>query len=495
MTSTSNTKLLTRMAKHSSVYAVGTILRQLAGFLMLPIYTRLLTPADYGVIGMATFAIAILEVFFGARLIQAVPKYYFQFDTMKKKNSVIFSALLLTSTISLLPLLGVVVYQVPLTNILLGDSEYSAIIALFAVLLVTQPIENYGMGFIRIQQKPFLFVGISLLKLICQLSLNIFFVVYLKLGVFGVAYASIISSLVFAGALAVYTCLKTGLNFDFSIAKKMIIFCWPLWVGSLAALYIGSANRQYIRTFSTLEDVGLFELAARFASLLTVLFWQPFSQYWNTERFNLQKRGDLNVFEPVSLLVVPLLMCAALGITIFSQTVIEIMAGPAFHPAHNAVPWLTAAAFFACLNTYNNFGFLLAEKTKHISRIQYFSAFVATICFFTLIPAYGFIGAALAAAITNAVQLLITFRLATPYFNMKINKSLLLAQLIIAAATYNLTEHYTHESLAFSSLFKIMIYGVGVVAIFSVSLAYKPAREHGLFITQVLLSRIKIKKS
>ena len=219
------------MAKHSSVYAVGTILRQLAGFLMLPIYTRLLTPADYGVIGMATFAIAILEVFFGARLIQAVPKYYFQFDTMKKKNSVIFSALLLTSTISLLPLLGVVVYQVPLTNILLGDSEYSAVIALFAVLLVTQPIENYGMGFIRIQEKPFLFVGVSLLKLICQLSLNIFFVVYLKLGVFGVAYASIISCLVFASALAIYTCLKTGLNFDVSIAKKMVIFCWPLWVG------------------------------------------------------------------------------------------------------------------------------------------------------------------------------------------------------------------------------------------------------------------------
>ena len=210
---------------------------------------------------------------------------------------------------------------------------------------------------------------------------------------------------------------------------------------------------------------------------------------------NLQKRGDLKVFEPVSLLVVPLLMCAALGIAIFSQTVIEIKAGPAFHPAHNAVPWLTAAAFFACLNNYNNFGFLLAEKTKHISRIQYFSAFVATICFFTLIPAYGFIGAALAAAITNAVQLLITFRLATPYFNMKINKSLLLVQLLIATATYYLSGHYTHESLAFSLLFKVVIYCAGVVALFSVNLAYKPAREYGFFILQVLLSRIKTKKS
>ena len=483
------------MAKHSSVYAVGTILRQLAGFLMLPIYTRLLTPADYGVIGMATFAIAILEVFFGARLIQAVPKYYFQFDTMKKKNSVIFSALLLTSTISLLPLLGVVVYQVPLTNILLGDSEYSAVIALFAVLLVTQPIENYGMGFIRIQEKPFLFVGVSLLKLICQLSLNIFFVVYLKLGVFGVAYASIISCLVFASALAIYTCLKTGLNFDVSIAKKMVIFCWPLWEGSLAALYIGSANRQYIRTFSTLEDVGLFELAARFASLLTVLFWQPFSQYWDTERFNLQKRGELKVIEPVSLLVVPLLMCAALGITIFSQTVIEIMAGPAFHRAHDAIPWLTAAAFFSCLNKYNNFGFLMAEKTKYISRIQYVSALIATICFFTLIPAYGFIGAALAAAITNASQLLITLKLARPHFNMKMNMPLLLVQLLIATATYSLSEYYTHESQAFSLLFKIVIYSVGAATIFSVSLVYKPARENSLFIFQLLLSKIRKEKN
>ena len=195
------------------------------------------------------------------------------------------------------------------------------------------------------------------------------------------------------------------------------------------------------------------------------------------------------------MLVVPLLMCAALGITIFSQTVIEIMAGPAFHRAHDAIPWLTAAAFFSCLNKYNNFGFLMAEKTKYISRIQYVSALIATICFFTLIPAYGFIGAALAAAITNASQLLITLKLARPHFNMKMNMPLLLVQLLIATATYSLSEYYTHESQAFSLLFKIVIYSVGAATIFSVSLVYKPARENSLFIFQLLLSKIRKEKN
>jgi O-antigen/teichoic acid export membrane protein len=42
--------MLRTLVKDSAVYAVGTIASRLVGFIMIPVYTRVLTPADYGII-------------------------------------------------------------------------------------------------------------------------------------------------------------------------------------------------------------------------------------------------------------------------------------------------------------------------------------------------------------------------------------------------------------------------------------------------------------
>ena len=47
-----------RLVKHSTIYAIGNISRQLVGFLMLPLYTHYLTPADYGVVTVRPNAFA-----------------------------------------------------------------------------------------------------------------------------------------------------------------------------------------------------------------------------------------------------------------------------------------------------------------------------------------------------------------------------------------------------------------------------------------------------
>ena len=86
-----------KLVKHSSIYATGNILRQLAGFIMLPIYTRYLVPADYGVVGLLTFAVSLIELVFGARLVQAVPKFFYEQKGRSERHAVISTALLITS--------------------------------------------------------------------------------------------------------------------------------------------------------------------------------------------------------------------------------------------------------------------------------------------------------------------------------------------------------------------------------------------------------------
>ena len=429
-----------RMVKHSTIYAIGNMTRQLAGFLMLPIYTRYLTPADYGVVGLLTFALAIMEPFFGARLGEAMPKYYFQEQDQLKKNAVISTALAITGTVSATTALVLFFVRDATSSLLFGTNGYAAAVGLFGILILTQAVEYYGMTFIRILQRPMLFISVSLSKLALQLALNITLVVWLEMGVMGVVISGVISSSLYALGLSVYMIVKAGTRFDVALAGAMLKFSWPLWFVGLTSLYIYSGNRYYIRVFSSLSDLGLFELAAKFATILSLLIWMPFNQFWETERFKYYQQGNARpIFAGTFQFITIFLIAAALCIGIGAEPVIRIMAGPDFHAAHLAVPILTIGALLSCTTNFVTFSFLVTDKTRAVSYIGYMTAGVITVLNIALIPKYGYIGAAFALTITLLFQFLLTWQWGRTLYDMGIDMRKTILLIALASAAFPLS--------------------------------------------------------
>lgn len=461
--------------KHSTIYAIGNILRQLAGFIMLPIYTHYLNPHDYGVVGLFVFFIGLMEIFFGARLVQAVPKFYHDTDDQRTRNAVVSTALIITFFVSIFFTVLMIVFSESLSNALLGDDHYGKALALFSVLLVTQAVEFYGMTFLRILERPIAFITVSLFKLVLQLALNVWFIVELEMGVLGIALSSAISSSLFAVFLAGFTLLNTGVIFDKTIAVRQVLFCWPLWVGALAGIYIGSANRLYIRFFSTLDDIGLYELAVKFSSILLLLVWEPFSQFWNVERFAIYRNSNdvAGTFRLVFRFLVLLLAVVGVGISIFAQPVIELMSDKSFHLAFEAVPFLVGGTFFGCLVLFCDFAFLATERTARISQNTYVCAAFVSVFYISLIPAFGFLGAALALMFAQFVHFLVTYIRSKSLFDMSLDMRFLSLVVLISSAsvTAALTLHVT-DILWIKVLFQMCIY-----LLFCVTLYFVYARD------------------
>lgn len=422
-----------QLIRHSSIYAVGGILRQLVGFIMLPIYTRYLTPADYGVIALLVFGVSLIELVFGARLGNSLPKFYYEQKTESAKSSVISTALFITGTISFAAMVSVLMLRVPTSEGLFGTSEFSLVVSLFSIQILTNALEHYGLIYLRIQQRPYLLIAISVAKLFIQLSFNIVLVVVLEMGVLGVAIGSAASSLLFAAGLAIYTIWCTGVSFKFELAKQQIAFCWPLWLGGLAGLYIGSSNRIYIRIFGSLDEIGLFELAAKFSSILVVLLWSPFMQYWQTERFSYYNRGNAQpVFQMVFQFISTLMIIGAVGLCLFAVPVIHIMADEAFHTATRALPFLAFGGLFAAFIGYFDFSLLAQSKTIWIGKNNYLTAAIITVFYLLLIPPMGFVGAAMALALGRFVQFCLVYRAAKKNYDMGIPLNPILLMTAIA---------------------------------------------------------------
>lgn len=421
-----------RAISHSAIYAFGNVTRQLAGFVMLPVYTRHLTPEDYGVVGLLIAAMSLIEVFFGARLAQAVPRFYYDQADEKSRKAVVSTALIITSVASLITLSVLFLLRDSIGHFLFNSDDYGLIVGLFSTLLLTQAVEYYALTYIRILERPWLFVILSLGKLALQLGLNIWLVVAKDLGILGVAIGSALASALFAGVLGAYTFIKAGIKVNIPLACTMLNYCWPLWLGGLAGLYIGSADRYYINLFSSTSDVGLFELGTKFAAVLSVLVWQPFDQYWQTERFKIHRTSSAqevykNVFETICIL----LMLAALGISLFAGPVIMLMASPDFYGALNAIPFLCVSAALSCINVYCNLPFLVTDKTLWISKNTYITAGILTALFFILTPPFGFVGAAAAGAIAFLLQFFLLHARGKELYDMNISTSIVIKSLVI----------------------------------------------------------------
>lgn len=405
-------------ARHASAYAIGNVARQLAGFVMLPIYTRFLSPADYGAVGLLTLALALLEPFFGARLAQAIPRFFFLERDERTKQSVIISALSLTTAVSAVTAAGIWILSEPASEILFGTPEYALATAIFGLNMLTQPVEYSGMTFIRMQQRSTLFLAVSLCKLGLQIALNLYLVVYLQLGVTGVILSGVIASGISGLGLTAYTLYYNPPRIDPRITWKMLVYSWPLWFAGLAGLYTGSSSRLFLRVFGSLDSVGLIELGSRFASIISLLIWTPFSQHWDVVSYKLYAENRAKKpFQTAFLVVSTLLLIIGLGVSIFSETVIEIMAAPAFHGASQTVPLLTLSFIFTCLGGFFSFGFLATDNTRLVSYSQYFMAVIITVLFFILVPPYKEVGASLAQCLAALATFLFIYRTSKRYFD------------------------------------------------------------------------------
>src|SRR5690606_9087951 len=113
---------LRNLGKHTLIYAAGTVISRLASFIMLPIYTRFLTPADYGVLELLSMTIDIVGMLTGMSIASSVFRFHARYDDQARKDVILSTACIgMTGLAALAAVLGVLASG-PLSSVLLEDA-------------------------------------------------------------------------------------------------------------------------------------------------------------------------------------------------------------------------------------------------------------------------------------------------------------------------------------------------------------------------------------
>lgn len=399
------------IAKHSTVFGATELIKKGIGFIMIPVYTRFLMPADYGLLELLDLTLTVLAIIFGVRIGAGVIRFYHQYESEFDKNEVFSTALITMITLSLICLLGLYVFSGPITGFIAGDTEQIKAFQLVFICLALQNIYLTGESFLLAQKKSVIYSSLSLVNLVLNLSFNILFLIVFRMGVFGLILSMVIVKSVNLICVLFITTRKLPLRFSWPKLKLMINYTLPLIPAGAAMFLLHFSDRFFVRKYCAPDDLGLYSLGYKFGMILSMLVASPIFKIWNTMRYEIAKQPNApTVFAQTFTWFTLILVTAGLGISLFIDEVIFFMATETYQGASLIVPLITLAYIMFGMSGFLNLGNMITGRTSQIMIIQIFVALLNIVFNIILISRYGIYGAAISTLLsfsTLAVLMLI----------------------------------------------------------------------------------------
>lgn len=423
------------VAKHSFVYTVAELLKKGVGFFMVPLYTRYLTPADYGLIEVLNLMLDVLGMVVGVRMIAAKTRYYHLYDRVEDKREVYTTSLIFAVCMSCAAVALLWGASGSLARLTLGSSDYSACYHLVIVSFAIQNICLIAENDLIIKKQSAFYSGLCIGLMILSLTLNIVFLSVFHLGAWGILWSILITKIVNTAVLPV-TLRGHRIRFSWDKLKKMVRYGLPLVPASLALFAMHYGDRFFLQRFCSLSEVGIYSLGYKFGMIMGVLVTAPFSRAWGTHSFEIAKQpGARTVYSKVLTYFSCLLVTLGLGISIFAEDAIGLLAPPSYAGAAGIIPWIVLAYIFSGLSGFVGLGIMLSFRTKYAAYIDIPIAAFNLILNLLLIRWLGILGAALATLFTFGIKFFVTLVISQRLYPIKFEYRRLL---ILAAVAFGL---------------------------------------------------------
>ncbi len=429
------------------IYGLSSVASRLVGFLLLPIYTRVLTPEEYGVRAMIIVGVDLVGMLCSLGLTTAMVRFATGDGDEEGRPEAISTAyvtgaLVLTLGVSL----GMLIAPW-LSLLVLGDRQYAGLLRLGLVSLFFVNSMDIGLAYLRLRRRAATVAMISLSTLAFTVAANLLFVVALRWGVPGILYGEILTYGIFSTFVAQLTLRRTGVRFSMALAQRMVRYGAPLTLMPFAWLLVNRSDGVFLTHYDSLGATGIYSLALQCAQVLLVAVVMPFRDVWDPGQFEIARDPNGGViyrrmFQTFTFTIV----VAAFTFAIGASDVIHVMAAPRFHAAAAVVPILLCAHVVMGMSLFFNSGLLVRNRTALLGVIALVTALVNVAANALLVPRYLAAGAALSRVIALIVMAALTYTLAQRLWPQRLDFVALGKVVAVAAALFVVSRWLPEEA-------------------------------------------------
>jgi O-antigen/teichoic acid export membrane protein len=409
------------MLRHISIYGAGQLLRGISSLLLLPVYTRFLSPADYGLVELISAIVDLTALVLGLRIGAGIFKHYADAVDEGGRRRVVSTALSLLVLANAIGAVALVLLASSVAAALDAPPGFALALRVTALTLVFSAVNETFFAYLRVRDRSVLYVACNLARFLGQFVLGVLFVAVWELGYWGVVWASVLSSAAVALGFTVSIWPRIGLGIDPALARRLARFSVPIMIAALGMYCIAFGNRYLLQVHVGIGAVGIYALAYKFGLTFYGLFWTPFATYWSARQYDYAERPDARRFFGDTFLSVSLIvLCAATAITVAAPHFLRLVAREDFWQAGDVVPWLIGSSILLCWTDFFRIGLLRASRTGRIALGTLGSAVLVTVLYQRWIPASGVMGAAKATVVAYLFQFVYTFLVGRRLFAVEV---------------------------------------------------------------------------
>ena len=446
-----------KFLKHSFIYGMGTLLSKIVGFLLIPLYTRYLTTSDYGVLELLDLTSTIVSIFISMRIGSAVIRFYYDSADELEQKKVVSTAYMATFVSALLVVLFSQIFSIRLSSLIFDTNVYDKYFKLVFMATALSLISSVPEAYLMARKQSIFYTIISLMTLSSYLIFNIYFIVFLKMGILGILYSSVITKIFNSSVLSFYCIAKNSLFFSFTKFKSMLKFSLPLIPANVGTFILNYADRFILQKLATTAEVGIYALGYKFGYMLPVLVMGPINMILVPQMFELASKSDKKTIEKMFTYIMLILIFCGLGLILFTKDAIRIMATPPFYPAYKVVSFVVLGYIFRAMSSFFWNGIMIAKKTIYIGISVFISALSNILLNILLIPQFRAMGAAYSTAISFFIMFVLIFYFCQRVYSIKCEWGRISKIAVVSLFIFFLNQWIVLHPVLLSLLFKTFL--------------------------------------
>jgi O-antigen/teichoic acid export membrane protein len=428
---------LRRLATTGAAYTAASILSKLIAVALLPLYTRYLTPADYGAAEVMFAAVVSASIVIRFGTIEALLRFYYkEGEDPSEVVATSFAALFWLSTTAALLALP---FAGPISEALLDRSAPDlARIAIGGLWVLT--LHEFLLTLFRLEERARAFFTVTIANVLAAIALTVILVVGEGEGARGLLIGSYVSGAAFVLGLIFVHRRRLSLWIDRSLLRRLLRFGLPTMPAELSLYLLNFVDRIIIVRAAGLAEAGLYSLAVKFAQAVNVLV-RGFQLAWPPLAYSIRDDGDARrAYAAIVTWFVGGCAFVVTGMWLLSRWIVQALAAPEFFDSYQAIGLIATAVTLYALYM------VLVVILGRTGRTEFnFPATIAALLVnvglnLALVPPLGIVGAGIALVASYLVVVALMYAFTQRLFPVPYQWARLGRVVIVSAALVGLGE-------------------------------------------------------
>ena len=384
-----------RLGKNTVLVFIGNAGSKLIGLLLLPFYTKYLSPEEFGITDMIAVYASILLPIITACVTDGI--FIFPKEANEEGRKKYFTSGL-TFTIFTFVICSIIFYEI---DIIAGYSNHHSTFTDYIWWILVMTISNFLQGYVqqfcRSIDKMVVYSTTGVVQTILLAGLA--FVLVPHYGVVGYFWSLIIASILSTIYSFIFSYAYKYINmhsFDKKTLMVLLSYGLPLIPNSLMWWLVNGINRPLMESRLGLYAIGLYSVAQRFPSMINLLY-AIWGTAWGISVIEEYRKPDFSIFyDKMIRLMTVVIVLGGIALTSMSKVLVYIFAATNYYDAWRYIPILTLAVIFQCVSSSVGGVFQAVKASKYFFYSSIWGALASLIFTYLFIVFWGLMGASIA---------------------------------------------------------------------------------------------------